>query len=899
MCLENGSDMTQLIAEEALFTSAQTSREGMVRRHFIRESSRESNREASAIAEAHTTSHRERIERQMSRLSDRERPQADSTAATSTGASTGSSRPSSQADAQSMVRQLLEMGFAPSWCARAMASTNNDLDAALGWILTHDEDGSSPQSSSGGKDPKGREDEEEEEENAKADSSNQAPSDEHVTLPYNPLSCVSGNCEIRPNLTCTISEGGFPSVGCRGYPAFSGKWYYEVTLYTAGCIQLGWADTAFEGGADFGHGVGDCAHSWAYDGWRTHIWHECAAEWGAKWSKDNVVGCALDMDARTISFYLNGFGQEIGMGVAFEGFQSVGGGLYPCASFNRHEVLQFNFGSTPFKHQPPGYAPYIDNVMRVRENSYRIRRELSDPSYTVSGEGIERRERKGESREEESVIEDSFEEAVGEKGRVNVQGHCSWPWYHRYFSSDEAKATPSPEGMTYFSPSTLSLKPLTDVSPRDAIMKQLWCIARDLCVLYSRLACLRALNHMPICPHDTVKTFLMTLTTSVEVEEVGEMEVEEVGGMGDDQVGQGALTSTSSLSPPTSTSPLEQLFQLITLASAHTNRTKVYLSIMTILPSSYQAPQNLGSIFSSGGYSVLSELRRVVALLTAKSMESCESYSMIAQIITEIRKHTIMATERSCAAHWQQQTEKGLPVVLQDCASDKDSVTVPSLSMAVWCTDILMQCFMKNLVVVCNRDIKEQGSGGEVSPDTNESSTLIKESTTSFKERSTSFVTQLQVWVEKILLAWVFALRSPSIAVKRCALQVLACILQDITSLEISNPLSSMSYLFKVIGNTFSKEGLGRSEEQCVARLTLERGTSPVSSDYLQVNESAAIVCCFSPSEFIYSYFSLLFSVSNHLYSATDLSQILYRICSGAPRILRGRTEYLAASKYA
>jgi hypothetical protein len=37
------------------------------------------------------------------------------------------------------------------------------------------------------------------------------------------------------------------SVGCRNFSAVSGKWYYEVTLQTAGCVQIGWVDRAFEG----------------------------------------------------------------------------------------------------------------------------------------------------------------------------------------------------------------------------------------------------------------------------------------------------------------------------------------------------------------------------------------------------------------------------------------------------------------------------------------------------------------------------------------------------------------------------------------------------------------------------------------------------------------------------
>jgi hypothetical protein len=74
-----------------------------------------------------------------------------------------------------------------------------------------------------------------------------------------------------------------------------------------------------------------------------YLWHDQSAEWGARWSVGDVVGCAVDMEARVMSFFLNGFGSEIEMGTAFCGFSSCGG-IYPAASFNRHEKITFNFG---------------------------------------------------------------------------------------------------------------------------------------------------------------------------------------------------------------------------------------------------------------------------------------------------------------------------------------------------------------------------------------------------------------------------------------------------------------------------------------------------------------------------------------------------------------------------
>merc|ERR1712228_800844 len=63
------------------------------------------------------------------------------------------------------------------------------------------------------------------------------------------------------------ADSNFPSV--RGnFVLKRGAWYYEAQLLTAACMQIGFADAAFDCNSAKGSGVGDHAHSWAYDGWR-------------------------------------------------------------------------------------------------------------------------------------------------------------------------------------------------------------------------------------------------------------------------------------------------------------------------------------------------------------------------------------------------------------------------------------------------------------------------------------------------------------------------------------------------------------------------------------------------------------------------------------------------------
>ena len=376
MCFENGGDMPQIVAEDAIMQAAQASRResesSSTRRH--RPARDESGREETSGSEGRDgrdgSSAAARIQYLMSHARHLDATASEPGARHLSLASRIASdhhrrgltlRPpvSSSAATSAMVSQLLDMGFQPHWCARAMHATNNDVDAALSWILAHrDELAVDGGVTSLDTDPVASESAGPPDDFLPANDS-----EANVEHRVNPLSTVSGSSEVRDSdLTCTALNGGFPSVGCRGFPVFSGKWYFELKVHTAGCVQVGWVDSAYDGGADIGEGVGDDCHSWAFDGWRMYLWHELSSEWGAKWSPGDVVGCAVDIDEGTMSFFLNGLGEEIDMGIAFTSLD-ISGGLYPCASFNRGEVIQFNFGSTPFAFTPPeGCLPYSQHV---------------------------------------------------------------------------------------------------------------------------------------------------------------------------------------------------------------------------------------------------------------------------------------------------------------------------------------------------------------------------------------------------------------------------------------------------------------------------------------------------------------------------------------------------------
>jgi hypothetical protein len=196
-----------------------------------------------------------------------------------------------------LIRQLVEMGFPRHWCIDALSETRNNVDGALTWFLTNgdhlsaadeeghdDEDGNVNYSKDEEKDGNNDDDEEESVvENNDQRIEDQSLSGEKTkacqeTLTGNlgwsgicPVRFVSGRSSINPKtLEITgLPNGGFSSVGTKGILLTSGKWYYEAEIRTAGCLQIGWADSSFVGHcqADRGDGCGDGPSSWAFDGW--------------------------------------------------------------------------------------------------------------------------------------------------------------------------------------------------------------------------------------------------------------------------------------------------------------------------------------------------------------------------------------------------------------------------------------------------------------------------------------------------------------------------------------------------------------------------------------------------------------------------------------------------------
>jgi hypothetical protein len=164
---------------------------------------------------------------------------------------------------------------------------------------------------------------------------------------------------IENDNTFTVTAG-FPSAILQGCLLTSGQWYYEFEILTTGVAQVGWADLDFVGSTRQGQGVGDDKHSWGVDLYRHILWWNGETPYAVplrnrdrKWKTHDVIGCMLDVDARTISYSLNGSTAN-GMGVAARNMEFVAG-LAPGITLNPCS-LRINLGETNFKFPPPqGY----------------------------------------------------------------------------------------------------------------------------------------------------------------------------------------------------------------------------------------------------------------------------------------------------------------------------------------------------------------------------------------------------------------------------------------------------------------------------------------------------------------------------------------------------------------
>jgi hypothetical protein len=679
----------------------------------------------------------------------------------------GIEEPQQKIDMDSLVNHLLEMGFPKSWCVQALQVSNNDVDAALIWILQHGEE---------------LKDDDEE--------STQLETEFEI---INPLCTLSGTCQIFNDLKCVVNSDmhDFPSVGCRGFGASNGKWYYEITLIKSGCVQLGWADSSYQGCALEGQGVGDDAHSWSYDGYRSCLWHEISASWGAKWSSGDVIGCSIDIDNRHMSFTLNGYGEEVNMGLAFNDFEFKGH-LYPCISLSRSECVQFNLGSTPFKHQPPSseYQGFIKNVELISEENSKIKDEILSRDVNLNEFIFNfNKSKKENSNGNNNFIEDSLEYFANEdkykndrdlqwkRHRGNGDNLSSHKEINRYFNN-EGNIHKHDKKMNY-SPKFSSNKIPEN---KKSILFQFSDISKDVCILYSRLSVLRIINSFSNFSHEIKNKFILQLSDNEDKDS-------------DDQ-------SYSTNIDDKIQNKVRSLMKIVRTSCLTSNRTKSYLQILSLLPSSVSVPSNLGSIYSIGGFPLLDELNNSMKSIISYFRFS-ESNQIIESLLDQISVDTINSSRRDFSSSWQIWPNGITPFVIKENnLSDLDCITFPSLAMAMWLTPLLLEQFSKEI-----SDISK-------CVDVDKKRILIQE------------------WVERLVKYWCISLRSPNVLVKTCGMKMLSIIVQELSQYGSKHSKFFINMEESRIFNIYIP--LERLKKITLRHLAFERGNLPICSEYLQ-----------------------------------------------------------------
>mmetsp|Transcript_4870 Transcript_4870/g.14657 ORF Transcript_4870/g.14657 Transcript_4870/m.14657 type:complete len:371 (-) Transcript_4870:16-1128(-) len=146
------------------------------------------------------------------------------------------------------------------------------------------------------------------------------------------------------------SSMSFESVRATCSAQGGGLWYYEVTVFTGGIMQIGWATDGCNYQSDRGIGIGDDDYSFAYDGCRGVLWHQQKhPAHSQRWKPGDVLGTILDLDAGVIRFLLNGKLLDLHFRANYS-FKDLR--FYPAASLMTFQHLRFNFGNEPYRFQP-------------------------------------------------------------------------------------------------------------------------------------------------------------------------------------------------------------------------------------------------------------------------------------------------------------------------------------------------------------------------------------------------------------------------------------------------------------------------------------------------------------------------------------------------------------------
>jgi hypothetical protein len=162
---------------------------------------------------------------------------------------------------------------------------------------------------------------------------------------WNPLN-IAGGALSNGNLDLTNTAGG-RKVGTIGVS--SGKWYWEVTVTSAGDAMIGIMPPSNPASTGSNNYLGGVATEYGYYAPSGQKYtNATGTSYGATFTNGDVIGVALDLDAGTLVFYKNGVSQ----GTAFS---SLTGTFAPgvSAGGSSGASMTLNAGARPFAYTAP------------------------------------------------------------------------------------------------------------------------------------------------------------------------------------------------------------------------------------------------------------------------------------------------------------------------------------------------------------------------------------------------------------------------------------------------------------------------------------------------------------------------------------------------------------------
>lgn len=163
---------------------------------------------------------------------------------------------------------------------------------------------------------------------------------------YATLNSIATNASLTIQDSALTATSASTNVGCKStISVASGKWYWEAKIVTKNGANpiVGIINT--DRYWDYGY-VGNLSSGWGYSGSGFKYTGGIGVTYGAVIALGDVVGVALNLDAKTIEFYKNGVSQ----GVAFT---SLPAGSYCPALSVQNNTISINFGQQPFTYSPP------------------------------------------------------------------------------------------------------------------------------------------------------------------------------------------------------------------------------------------------------------------------------------------------------------------------------------------------------------------------------------------------------------------------------------------------------------------------------------------------------------------------------------------------------------------